>query len=637
MAAAAVEFALEGLYLTRRISQGRPRRHRRSTARPDQAGDPRPLRRLPRRSRSAGAAVRRRRGALDELGDHVLAGAGSAPALRDLLRRGTDGRRGLDELLRKARAAASRAARSRGRLDGTLAGGPRAARPGARGRTATRCSPTPPTTRGLREAELDALPDDTARAVQQLDDYQWRSDEARADVRADPRAAAAGGARRAVPRDEAGAGRRGDPEAMQRVKDMMSDLNGMLEADTRGEHTQARLRRVHGAVRRVLPRRPREPRGADRVAGPTGGRGRTADGLAHARAARRAAGADGAGLRRRPRPADAAVAARSSLRDRRPDLFASRPARMRGDQGMGMGRGNLGAGGDSPTSRLSKRCSARTTPVPRSTTSTKSSCASARPAGRRRPRRACERMERELERAGLPHARRRRASSSPPRPCAGSARPRCAGCSRRWRPRPRGDHDIRDAGAAGRAHRRLARLAVRRRAAARRRAHGAATRSARRRSRRRQVTPRRRRLRGARDRTPYPRRGLPARRPVVLDGAQRHLARGQDDRAGAARAGRRRSSRRTPSRSSASPTWRAWCRPPSSPSLDVPGLPGHQPAARADARRPLPRQAPRRRAGGPGGHRRRADRAPRARRRVDVQLAAVAPRRSPSRWPRSTA
>ena len=29
-----------------------------------------------------------------------------------------------------------------------------------------------------------------------------------------------------------------DPEAMQRVKDMMAGLNSMLEADARGEHTQ---------------------------------------------------------------------------------------------------------------------------------------------------------------------------------------------------------------------------------------------------------------------------------------------------------------------------------------------------------------------------------------------------------------
>ena len=29
-----------------------------------------------------------------------------------------------------------------------------------------------------------------------------------------------------------------DPEQLQRVKDMLGDLNAMLEADARGEHTQ---------------------------------------------------------------------------------------------------------------------------------------------------------------------------------------------------------------------------------------------------------------------------------------------------------------------------------------------------------------------------------------------------------------
>ncbi len=43
------------------------------------------------------------RGALDELGDAVLDGADPSSALRDLLRRGVNGRRGLDDLLRRVR------------------------------------------------------------------------------------------------------------------------------------------------------------------------------------------------------------------------------------------------------------------------------------------------------------------------------------------------------------------------------------------------------------------------------------------------------------------------------------------------------------------------------------------------------
>ena len=54
----------------------------------------------------------------------------------------------------------------------------------------------------------------------------------------------------------------------------------------------------------------------------------------------------------------------------------------------------------------------------------------------------------------------------------------------------------------------------------------------------------RRGLRGRRDRAAYVRRGLPAGRPVLLDGAERDLGRGQVDRAGAGDAGRA-GSRRT--------------------------------------------------------------------------------------------
>ena len=63
---------------------------------------------------------------------------------------------------------------------------------------------------------------------------------------------------------------------------------------------------------------------------------------------------------------------------------------------------------------------------------------------------------------------------------------------------------------------------------------------------------------------------------------------------------------------------------------------GHQPAARADARRPAPAPAPRRRAGRHGRHRRRADRAPRARRHAVLPLADDHRRRCARRWPRST-
>jgi uncharacterized protein with von Willebrand factor type A (vWA) domain len=59
------------------------------------------------------------RGAVDEMGDSILSGATPADALRDLLRNGSAGRRGLDDLLRRARER-QREIRGSGRLDGIL-------------------------------------------------------------------------------------------------------------------------------------------------------------------------------------------------------------------------------------------------------------------------------------------------------------------------------------------------------------------------------------------------------------------------------------------------------------------------------------------------------------------------------------
>ena len=105
----------------------------------------------------------------------------------------------------------------------------------------------------MAEAELDALPHDTARAVRQLADYQWRSPEARQAyeqiqelLRSEVLDAQFAGMRNAL--------QNASPEDLARVREMMRALNDMLDADARGEHTAEAVRRVHGPVRRVLPR-----------------------------------------------------------------------------------------------------------------------------------------------------------------------------------------------------------------------------------------------------------------------------------------------------------------------------------------------------------------------------------------------
>ncbi len=115
--------------------------------------------------------------ALDQIGEQVLDGASPRQALRDLLRRGADGLRGLDDLRRQV-AKRQRQARQKGRLDGTLEE-VRELLDRALAAERRELFPDPSDAARMRELELDTLPNDTARAVQALKPYDWRSDEAR--------------------------------------------------------------------------------------------------------------------------------------------------------------------------------------------------------------------------------------------------------------------------------------------------------------------------------------------------------------------------------------------------------------------------------------------------------------------------
>ena len=179
------------------------------------------------------------RGAVDEMGDAILAGADPADALRELLRRGFGdraGRRGLDDMLRRVRER-QREIRGSGRLDGILEQA-RALLDTAIGQERAELFPDPGDEARMREADLDALPSDTAQAIRQLADYDWRSPAARQTfeqlkdlLRSEVLDSQFRGMRQVMQNP--------DPQAMQRVKDMLGDLNEMLAADARGEHTQA--------------------------------------------------------------------------------------------------------------------------------------------------------------------------------------------------------------------------------------------------------------------------------------------------------------------------------------------------------------------------------------------------------------
>jgi uncharacterized protein with von Willebrand factor type A (vWA) domain len=194
------------------------------------------------------------RGAVDEMGDAILAGANPADALRDLLRRGQTGRRGLDDLLRRVRDR-QREVRGSGRLDGILEQA-RALLDTAVGQERAELFPDPGDEARMREANLDALPADTSQAIRQLADYDWRSPAARQTfdrlrdlLRSEVLDSQFRGMKQAMSNP--------DPQAMQRVKDMLGDLNEMLAADARGEHTQADFDRFMERHGELFPDHPR--------------------------------------------------------------------------------------------------------------------------------------------------------------------------------------------------------------------------------------------------------------------------------------------------------------------------------------------------------------------------------------------
>ena len=175
------------------------------------------------------------RQALDEIGDDVLSGMSPKSALERLLRAGTNGRNGLDALRQRARRRA-RDLRNSSRLDGTL-DQVRALLEQALESERAELFRDPDDSARLAESELDALPEDTSRAVRALSDYAWRSPEAAEAyrkisdlLRTEVLDAQFAGLRNALANPS--------PEAMDAIRQMLSDLNDMMDADARGEHTQ---------------------------------------------------------------------------------------------------------------------------------------------------------------------------------------------------------------------------------------------------------------------------------------------------------------------------------------------------------------------------------------------------------------
>ena len=276
------------------------------------------------------------RRALDEIGDDVLAGASPSEALRRLLQQGTGdsrGLRGLDDLRRKVRQQA-RQARRRGRLDGTLEQ-VRELLDRAVAAERRELFPDPDDSARFAEAQLDALPNDPARAVRELSEYQWRSDEARQAyeeikdlLRREVLDSQFRGMRDAL--------RGATQEDMARIREMISALNDMLEADARGEHTQEQFDRFMAEYGEFFPENPADlAELVDTLARRAAAQQRLLDSLSDEQRQELAdlmAGAMGdAGL------AGELERLQQGLRAARPDLRWGGRERMDGDRPLGLG------------------------------------------------------------------------------------------------------------------------------------------------------------------------------------------------------------------------------------------------------------------------------------------------------------
>ena len=171
---------------------------------------------------------------VDDLAQRIMDGQSVEDALRDLMREGTQGRRGMREMARQVRDKRRRLEKS-GAMDGLLQD-LRDLVEQAKDTERRELFPDPSDDARFREAQLDNVPDDVGRAMQQLANYDWRSDEARALFeQAQERL------RREVVDQQfrnLSSGIDNLPQERQALQQMMQDLNDLLDTHRRGDATQ---------------------------------------------------------------------------------------------------------------------------------------------------------------------------------------------------------------------------------------------------------------------------------------------------------------------------------------------------------------------------------------------------------------
>jgi len=207
------------------------------------AGGPDPLAAPP----DAGSAI-------DELGRRMLAGESLRDALRNAMRTGLGDRRGLGELARRIAERRRQLSKS-GRLDGLLSD-LRELLDQALDAERRALFPDPSDDARFREAALDNLPADLARAIQQLGGYDWRSEQARRafeEIQERLRRDVVDQQFRSLSQS---IGSMSDPAQQQRMRQMIDDLNQLLDRHRAGEATEADYQSFIDAHREFFPDAP---------------------------------------------------------------------------------------------------------------------------------------------------------------------------------------------------------------------------------------------------------------------------------------------------------------------------------------------------------------------------------------------
>jgi uncharacterized protein with von Willebrand factor type A (vWA) domain len=273
------------------------------------------------------------RAAMDEIGRDVMEGSSPRQALQELLRRGMQQRRGLDDLTRQVWQRRRDLQRDN-RLDGTLE---EVRELLARAMEAERESlgNEDSDDARFREMQLDALPNDTGGAVRELNEYDWRSADARQayeEIRdllgremLDQRFQ---GMKQAM--------QNATPEDVEGVREMLDDLNQLLEQHAQGQDTQQQFSEFMDKHGQFFPE---NPENTEELVDLLASRAAAAQRMLNSMSAEQRA--ELAELAQQafgdPRLAQALAQLDSQLQGLRPGEDWQGSGRFRGDNPMGMG------------------------------------------------------------------------------------------------------------------------------------------------------------------------------------------------------------------------------------------------------------------------------------------------------------